>query len=121
MMGEGIAYAMKSAKYAVHIILDAISQGRHDEDFLSTYQMLCNSDFEEHFAMAGFAGQTMNSFGEFILTKASGHRFAGEIMAMIARGEIKYSQVPYTFLTKLPKELPAIIQHVVQSRIAHYT
>ena len=121
MMGEGIAYAMKSAKYGVQIILDAVTQGRHDEDFLSAYHKLCNTDFETHFAMASFAGQTMNSFGEFILTKASGHRFASEIIAMIARGEIKYSQVPYTFLTKLPKELPAIIQHVVHARMDHYT
>ena len=119
MMGEGITYAMKSAKIAVQIILEAIEQGRHDEEFLSAYQKLCSADFKEHFAMAGWAGQKMNSFGEFILTKANGHKFAAEIMAMIARGEISYSQVPYTFLTKLPKELPSIIQHVVHSRMEH--
>ena len=116
MMGEGIAYAMKSAKYAVQIILEAIDQNRHDREFLSKYQLLCYNNFGEHFATAAWAGLKGVSFAEFILTRANGHKLASDIMAMLARGEIKYSEIPFTVLTKLPKELPSIIRHVIQSR-----
>ena len=119
MMGEGIAYAMKSATFAAQIISDAANQRRYDEESLSTYQNLCIKEFSQHFGMASRVGQRVNNFGELILTKANGHKFASEIMAMIARGELNYSQIPYTILKRLPKELPSIIRHIVQSRIEH--
>jgi geranylgeranyl reductase family protein len=121
MMGEGIAYAMKSAKFAAQIISEALNQGRYDEEFLSAYQNLCIKEFSQHFGMASRVGHNVNGFGELILSKANGHKFASEIMAMIARGELKYSQIPYTILKRLPKEIPSIIRHIVQSRIEHYT
>jgi geranylgeranyl reductase family protein len=117
MMGEGIAYAMKSGVYASQVISEAANKNRYDEDFLTKYELLCKQSFGDHFATAAWAGIKGTSFAEFVLRRANGFKLASDIMAMVARGEIKYSDIPFTILTRLPKELPSIIRHVVQSRI----
>jgi geranylgeranyl reductase family protein len=119
MMGEGIAYAMKSAVYASQVISEAVAKGRHDEAFLSKYQNIVQNEFGGHFAVAAKVGIRGASFAESVLTIANGLRLSSDIMAMVARGEIKYSHIPITLLTKLPKELPSIIRRVVQSKIAY--
>lgn len=117
MMGEGIAYAMKSGVHAAHILVRAIEDNRYDEEFLSEYQRECVDEFADNFAMAAWAGMRGVSFAEFVLTRASGHRLASDIMAMVARGEIGYSAIPYIIARRLPRELPGILRQIVQSRL----
>ncbi len=118
MMGEGIAYAMKSGVYAAEVILRALEEEKHEEGFLSQYQDLCVKEFGANFRMAEWAGLRGTSFAEFVLTKASGHRLASEILAMLARGDIGYSAIPQTIVKSLPRELPDILRRIVQSRMA---
>lgn len=118
MMGEGIAYAMKSGVYAAEVILRALEEERHEEGFLKQYQDLCVKEFGANFRMAEWAGLRGTSFAEFVLTKASGHRLASEILAMLARGDIGYSAIPQTIVKSLPRELPDILRRIVQSRMA---
>ncbi len=117
MMGEGIAYAMQSGACAATVISKAISENRHDENTLSEYQKLCHDAFSDNFAMAGKVGVYGLSLADIVLPRVNGHRLAADIMAMVARGEIGYSDIPATVIRKLPKELPTIIKQVVQSRM----
>jgi len=117
MMGEGIAYAMQSSIFAADVIINAIEQGKHDSVQLSEYHALCKKEFSANFQMAAWAGSRGTSFAERVLPSVNGFKFASDVMAMIARGEIGYADIPYVVLKKLPRELPHILQHVVQSRI----
>jgi flavin-dependent dehydrogenase len=117
MMGEGIAYAMKSGVYAAQVVASAIELDRFDPEFLESYQQLCVKEFGDNFQMAEWAGLRGTSFAELVLSKSSGYPLSSDIMAMIARGEIGYSDIPYMVLKSLPRELPGIIRHIVKSRI----
>ena len=117
LMGEGIAYAMQSGAFAASVISKAISLNRHDEAILSEYQEKCRDYFTSNFTFAGQVGVRATPFVDQLLPRMNGHRLAGDILAMLARGEIGYSDIPYTVIRKLPRELPTIIKHVVQSHI----
>jgi geranylgeranyl reductase family protein len=117
MMGEGIAYAMQSGIFAVTVIEGAIEEGKHDTARLAEYHTLCKNEFSANFQMAAWAGSKGSSFAERILPSVNGYRLASEIMAMVARGEIGYADIPYFVIKSLPRELPHILQHMVQSRI----
>lgn len=117
MMGEGIAYAMQSSVFAADVIINAIDEGKYDSAQLSEYHTLCKKEFSANFQMAAWAGSKGTSFAERILPSVNGFKLASDVMAMIARGEIGYADIPYVVLKKLPRELPHILQHVVQSRI----
>lgn len=117
MMGEGIAYSMQSAKIAVDVINQAIEEGRFEADTLWKYHHLCQDEFASNFKLAGWAGSHGTSFAANLLLRINGHKIAADTMSMVARGEIGYSDIPYVVLKKLPRELPNIIKHVVQSHI----
>ncbi|NHJ14097.1 MAG: NAD(P)/FAD-dependent oxidoreductase [Candidatus Thorarchaeota archaeon] len=117
MMGEGIAYAMKSGVYAAQVAATAVETNRYDPGFLESYQRLCVSEFGGNFQMAEWAGLRGTSFAEFVLTKAKGQPLASDVMTKLARGELGYSRIPYYVLKKLPMELPDIIRRIVASRI----
>ncbi|MFX1559766.1 MAG: NAD(P)/FAD-dependent oxidoreductase [Promethearchaeota archaeon] len=117
LMGEGIAYAMQSGEFAVSVITKAFDENRHDEETLSEYQNLCQKKFSANFALASRVGVRGPSLAELILPRVNGHRLAAEIMTMVARGEIGYSDIPYVVLKRLPREFPTIIKHVIQSHI----
>ncbi len=117
MMGEGIAYAMKSGLIAARIASKAIEAGRLDKAYLSEYDRTCKREFSDHFHMAGWAASRGIDFAEFLLSRARGHHLANEIMAMVARGEIRYSDIPSTVVRRIPRELPSIIRQVVSSRL----
>jgi flavin-dependent dehydrogenase len=116
MMGEGIAYAMRSGVFAARVAVRAAERGRYDEAFLSEYDNLCHKAFGSNFAMAEWAGLRGTSFAEFVLSRASGYRIASEIMVMLARGEIGYSEIPVTVLRRLPRELPDIFRRYLETR-----
>jgi len=116
MMGEGIAYAMQSGYYAAHVINNCLRNNLCDEKSLLQYQRLCHDEFASNFASAAWAGYGGTYFAESLLPRISGHKIASDIMAAVARGEIGYSDIPVTALRKLPRELPNIIRHIVQSR-----
>jgi geranylgeranyl reductase family protein len=117
MMGEGIAYAMQSGVFAVSVIESAMDEGRYDESRLSEYHNLCKNEFSANFQMAAWAGSKGTSFAERILPSVNGYKLASEIMAMLARGQIGYADIPYFVIKSLPRELPQILQQIVQSRI----
>jgi len=117
MMGEGIAYAMQSSNIAVNIIEHAIAENQSDAKALWNYHFLCQKAFSSHFQMAGWAGSKGISYASSLLPHISGHQIASDLMAMVARGEIGYADIPYMALRKLPRQLPTIIKHVVQSHV----
>jgi geranylgeranyl reductase family protein len=117
MMGEGIAYAMQSGLCAASVISKAIHNERYDEEILSEYQQLCHDYFASSFSFAGQVGSRGTPLAELILPRMNGHKLASKIMAMVARGEIGYSDIPYTVMKNLPRELPNIIRQMVHSRI----
>ena len=117
LMGEGIAYAMKSGEFAASVINKAFDDDRYDEEILSEYQDLCRKEFSANFAMASRVGVRGSSMADFILPRANGHKLASEVMTMVARGEIGYADIPYVVLKRLPREFPAIIKQVVQSHL----
>ena len=118
LMGEGIAYAMQSAEFAVSVINKAFDEDHYDEETLSEFQDLCQKEFSANFALATRVGVRGPSLAEIILPKVNGHKLAAEIMTMVARGEIGYSDIPYIVLKRLPREFPTIIKHVVRSHLA---
>ena len=118
LMGEGIAYAMKSGEFAASVINKAFDENRYDEKTLSEYQNLCRNEFSANFALATRVGVRGPSLAEIILPKVNGHKLAAEIMTMVARGEIGYKDIPYVVLKRLPRQIPTIIKHVVQSHLA---
>ncbi|MHA1769562.1 MAG: NAD(P)/FAD-dependent oxidoreductase [Candidatus Thorarchaeota archaeon] len=111
-MGEGIAYAMQSAAFAADVIIRAYESGAFDVVTLSEYQELCRQEFAANFAMVGWAG-TNSTLLSTLLTRISGHQLAGDIMAMTARGEIGYADIPRYTLRALPRHLPRILRRVV--------
>jgi geranylgeranyl reductase family protein len=117
MMGEGIAYAMQSSIFAADVIDSAIEEGKYDSAQLSEYHTLCRKEFSANFQMAAWAGSKGASFAERILPSVNGYKLASDVMAMIARGEIGYADIPYVVLKSLPRQLPRILQQVIQSRI----
>jgi len=117
MMGEGITYAMQSGIFAADVIDNAIEECRYDSAQLSEYQSLCRKEFSANFQMAAWAGSKGTSFAERILPSVNGYKLASDVMAMIARGEIGYADIPYVVLKSLPRQLPHILQHIIQSRL----
>jgi geranylgeranyl reductase family protein len=117
MMGEGIAYAMKSGAFAAEVIAQANELGRYDEEALSDYDALCQREFAASFAMAAWAGLRGQSFAEFMLPKVTGYKLSSDIMAMVARGEIGYSEIPQTVLRRLPRELPTIMRQLIITKM----
>jgi len=117
MMGEGIAYAMQSSTLAVDVINQAIAENQHDAKALWKYHFLCQKAFSSHFQVAGWAGSKGISYASTLLPHINGHKIASDLMAMVARGEIGYADIPYMALRKLPKQLPTIIKQVVQSHV----
>lgn len=117
LMGEGIAYAMQSGVFAASVISKAAAENRYDENTLSEYQELCRKEFSSNFALATQVGIRGSTLAEFILPRANGHELANRIMTMVARGEMGYADIPFFVLKNLPRELPAIIKHVVQSHL----
>ncbi len=117
MMGEGIAYAMRSGVYAAETIEKAIALGRYDAKFLSQYQDRCRSEFGANFGMAEWAGSRGTSFAESVLTHASHLKLSSEILLMLARGDIGYAQIPAVVLRKLPRELPSLIRNITTDHI----
>ncbi|MFW9890281.1 MAG: NAD(P)/FAD-dependent oxidoreductase [Candidatus Thorarchaeota archaeon] len=119
MMGEGIAYAMKSGVYAADIIARAAESDRYDNHYLEQYHRLCKKEFEANFAMAEWAGLRGTTFAETVLKAAASYHLASDILAKLARGEIGYSTIPYTILKDLPRELPRFLKRQVLSRMNH--
>ncbi|MGY5874102.1 MAG: NAD(P)/FAD-dependent oxidoreductase [Candidatus Thorarchaeota archaeon] len=119
MMGEGIAYAMMSGMHAARIVTDAIEQGRYDEQFLEEYHHLCAKECAANFGMAAWAGSRSIAFVETLLSTISGHRLASDLMAMLARGEIGYSQIPSLVARRLPIEIPRMLRNVVLSKLGY--
>jgi len=117
MMGEGIAYAMRSGQHAACVIDSCLKTNCYDESNLLQYQRLCHDEFADNFNMASWAGLKRVSLAERMLPRVSGHKLASDIMAGIARGEMGYSDIPVEVLRRLPRELPRIVRQVVQSRI----
>ena len=98
LMGEGIAYAMKSGEFAASIINKAYNEDRYDEEILSEYQDLCHKEFAANFSLATRVGVRGSSLADIILPRVNGHKLASEIMTMVARGEIGYADIPYVIL-----------------------
>jgi flavin-dependent dehydrogenase len=117
MMGEGIAYAMQSSKIAVDVIDQAIAENQYDADSLWKYHHLCRKEFLANFQMASWMGSRGISFASNLLPRMSDHKLASDIMAMVARGEIGYADIPYIILKKIPRQIPSFIKHVLQSYI----
>ena len=67
--------------------------------------------------MAGWAGSQGITHAANLLPRINGSKFAADLMAMVARGEIGYADIPYVILKKLPRQLSPIIKSVVQSHI----
>jgi flavin-dependent dehydrogenase len=119
MMGEGIAYAMRSGVHAADVIARAAEAGRYDRHYLEQYHRLCKKEFEANFAMAEWAGLRGTFFAETILKMAASYHLASDIMAKVARGEIGYSAIPYAVLKDLPREIPRLLQRRVRARLNH--
>jgi geranylgeranyl reductase family protein len=119
MMGEGIAYAMRSGVHAADVIARAAESGRYDRHYLEQYHRLCKKEFEANFAMAEWAGLRGTFFAETILKMAASYHLASDIMAKVARGEIGYSAIPYAVLKDLPREIPRLFQRRVRARLNH--
>ncbi|MHA2142225.1 MAG: NAD(P)/FAD-dependent oxidoreductase [Candidatus Thorarchaeota archaeon] len=119
MMGEGIAYAMKSGVHAADVITRAAESNRYDQHYLEQYHRLCKKEFEANFAMAEWAGLRGTLFAETVLKMAASYHLASNIMAKVARGEIGYSAIPYAVLKDLPREIPKYLKRRVRSRMNH--
>jgi geranylgeranyl reductase family protein len=119
MMGEGIAYAMKSGVHAADVITRAAESGRWDEHYLEQYHRLCKNEFQANFAVAEWAGLRGTFFAETVLKMAASYHLASDIMAKVARGEIGYSAIPLIVLKDLPREIPRVLQRRVRARVNH--
>jgi flavin-dependent dehydrogenase len=117
MMGEGIAYAMRSGRFAAEVISDLLRKGRSAEQHLRRYQEKCRKAFSSDFEMARWAALKGTSFADSVLRQAAKLNLSCEIMAMLARGEIGYSDIPATVLRKLPTEIPHLIRDLVYDRV----
>jgi geranylgeranyl reductase family protein len=117
MMGEGIAYAMRSGQYAANVIDDAFRRGSFTERSFSRYPQLCKDEFAANFAMAQWAGHKGIGFANSVLSKAQDFQMSSEILVALARGEMGYSDIPALVLRRLPRELPGYIHKIVRERI----
>lgn len=117
MMGEGISYAMRSGVFAAAVIDNAIEEDRSDVAKLSEYQTLCKNEFLANFQMAAWAGSKGTSFAERIFPSANRYKLASDLMAMLARGEIGYADIPFVIMKSLPRLLPNILLQVARSKV----
>ncbi len=117
MMGEGIAYAMRSGQFAANVIDDAFRRGSFAERSLSRYPQLCRDEFGANFAMAKWVGHQGLGFANSVLSKAQNLQMSSEIMVALSRGEMGYSNIPLQVLRKLPRELPGYVKKVVRERM----
>ncbi len=116
MMGEGIAYAMRSGQLAAEVIYQLLEEGHSSEEHLMRYEERCRRAFSSDFELAHWAALRGIEFADSVLQQASRFRFSSEIMAMLARGELGYSDVPAAVIRKLPTEIPHIIRNMVLHR-----
>ncbi|MBS3795704.1 MAG: hypothetical protein KGY80_12440 [Candidatus Thorarchaeota archaeon] len=105
MMGEGIAYAMRSGQFAAQTISKTIERGKSSADFLYNYQRLCSREFAESFDMAAKAGIRGGRLADSILPVATRLNVSREILSGLTRGDIDYTDIPYVLVTRLPREL----------------
>ena len=117
MMGEGIAYAMRSGVISAKIAQDAINLNRYDSTFLEEYHQECVKECSGNFGMAAWAGSRGSDFAESLLVKATRLDIASDLMAMVARGELTYSDIPSRVIRDLPRELPNIIRQIITNHI----
>jgi 2-polyprenyl-6-methoxyphenol hydroxylase-like FAD-dependent oxidoreductase len=115
MMGEGIAYAMQSGVFAANVINKALNKGSYAEAVLAEYQDKCCEAFSANFGMAAWAGSRAAFLGEKLLPRISGYEIAGDILGLVARGDIGYADIPSYVLRVLPRYLPSIIQRLVRT------
>jgi flavin-dependent dehydrogenase len=118
MMGEGISYAMNSGVISAQVARDAIESDRYDSRFLEQYHQRCAHDCADNFVMAAWAGSRGIDFAESLLVRATRLDIASDLMAMVARGEIRYSDIPSRVIRELPRKLPSIIRQIVTERIS---
>ncbi len=117
MMGEGIAYAMRSGQLAAAVIKRCLDQDLYLEKHLIEYQALCHDEFAANFAMAERAALKGTSFAESVLIHAQALKMSSELLAALARGEIGYSDIPALVVRNLPREIPRFVRTTIQSRI----
>ncbi|MHA2423219.1 MAG: NAD(P)/FAD-dependent oxidoreductase, partial [Candidatus Thorarchaeota archaeon] len=84
MMGEGIAYAMRSGHHAACVIDNCFKYNLFDESSLMRYQRLCYDEFASNFSSAAWAGIGGTFFAQSLLPRISGHKIASDIMASVA-------------------------------------
>lgn len=118
LMGEGIAYAMRSAVLAVNTIQECREKEWASAKHLMKYHDSCRQEFRGNFQVAEWFGLRGTSFAEWLLKKAEGHEISHKILAGLARGDIGYVDLPLIILRELPSELPSVIQKMVRSRIS---
>jgi 2-polyprenyl-6-methoxyphenol hydroxylase-like FAD-dependent oxidoreductase len=117
LMGEGIAYAMRSAIHAVETIQECNQGGAVSSKHLMKYHESCKKEFGANFQVAEWFGLRGASFAEWLLKKAEGHEISAEILTGLARGRFGYSHLPLILLRQLPSELPSLIEKMVRSHI----
>ncbi len=117
MMGEGIAYAMRSGQFAAEVIYQLLEEGHSSEEHLLRYDERCRRAFSSDFELARWAALRGTEFAASVLRQASKLSFSSEIMAMLARGELGYSDLPATVMRKLPAEIPDIIRNMILHRM----
>lgn len=118
MMGEGIAYAMRSGLFAAEVITRLLERGQWSERHLMRYQERCTDAFSSDFKMARWAALKGTSFADSVLRQAARLNLSSEIMAMVARGEIGYSEIPATVIRKLPAEVPRLLRDMIREKIS---
>ncbi|NWF94828.1 MAG: NAD(P)/FAD-dependent oxidoreductase [Candidatus Thorarchaeota archaeon] len=121
LMGEGIAYAMRSGQHAATVLIEALETDHLDREHLSAYQRLCVNDFGANFSMASWAGLHSGRFAVSLLTNASKLSFSSRILSGLARGEMGYSDIPAVIVRQLPRELPAILNQLAHIGKVHST
>ena len=120
MMGEGIAYAMKSGVISASIAKESINMERYDSTYLEQYHNECVKEFSGNFGLAAWAGSRGTDFAESLLVKATRLDIASDLMAKVARGELTYSDIPSRVIRDLPRELPNIIRQIITDRISAF-
>ncbi len=118
LMGEGIAYAMRSAVHAVNTIQECKEKEESSSKHLMKYHDSCKKEFGANFQLAEWFGLRGASFAEWLLKKAEGHEISAKILAGLARGNFGYAHLPLIILRELPSELPMLIEKIVRSRIS---
>ncbi len=118
MMGEGIAYAMRSGVHAATILGLGLELDRLDKKFLSRYHHLCVKEFGSNFAIASWAGLRGISFARSVLTAAARLDFTPDIIARLARGEMGYSDIPSEILRRAPWVFSQLLRAKIMGKVS---